>query len=217
MISATGEPNQRIAAGCTAPAIQRSSSDTSGHASVAGGLTAINFEIANSAYLGATQSGLVLFATFIGGTAYFFGTILGAILVTYLQLGLTNVTLRHASITDVDESYGKFDYIIAHGVFSWIPTEVREKLLDICAKNMAPGGVAYVSYNTYPGWYLRGAAHDLMKFHTEGGGTAAVAGRPRPFAALRPAAGQSGAGARPRRHLLRPPVHLLHPIHGRSR
>ena len=61
-------------------------------AGVAGGLAAINFEIANSAYLGATQSGLVLFAAFIGGTAYFFGPILGAILVTYLQLGLTDVT-----------------------------------------------------------------------------------------------------------------------------
>jgi branched-chain amino acid transport system permease protein len=61
-------------------------------AGIAGGLAAINFEIANSAYLGATQSGLVLFATFIGGTAYFFGPVLGAILVTYLQLGLTDVT-----------------------------------------------------------------------------------------------------------------------------
>ena len=61
-------------------------------AGVAGGLTAINFEIANSALLGAIQSGLVLFSTFIGGTAYFFGPILGAILVTYLQLGLTNLT-----------------------------------------------------------------------------------------------------------------------------
>jgi branched-chain amino acid transport system permease protein len=61
-------------------------------AGVAGGLAAINFEIANSAYLGATQSGLVLFAAFIGGAAYFFGPILGAILVTYLQLGLTNLT-----------------------------------------------------------------------------------------------------------------------------
>src|ERR1700742_523520 len=61
-------------------------------AGVAGSLAAINFEIANSAYLGATQSGIVLFAAFIGGAAYFFGPILGAILVTYLQLGLTNVT-----------------------------------------------------------------------------------------------------------------------------
>ena len=61
-------------------------------AGIAGGLSAINFEIANSAYLGAAQSGMVLFATFIGGTAYFFGPVLGAILVTYLQLGLANVT-----------------------------------------------------------------------------------------------------------------------------
>jgi branched-chain amino acid transport system permease protein len=61
-------------------------------AGIAGGLAAINFEIANSAYLGAVQSGMVLFSTFIGGTAYFFGPILGAILVTYLQLGLTNLT-----------------------------------------------------------------------------------------------------------------------------
>jgi len=61
-------------------------------AGVAGGLAAINFEIANSAYLGATQSGLVLFAAFIGGTSHFFGPVLGAIVVTYLQLDLTDVT-----------------------------------------------------------------------------------------------------------------------------
>ncbi|MGY0575974.1 branched-chain amino acid ABC transporter permease [Bradyrhizobium sp. RDM12] len=61
-------------------------------AGIAGGLAAINFEIANSAYLGAIQSGLVLFSSFIGGTAFFFGPALGAILVTYLQLGLTNLT-----------------------------------------------------------------------------------------------------------------------------
>ncbi|MGA7996369.1 MAG: branched-chain amino acid ABC transporter permease [Bradyrhizobium sp.] len=61
-------------------------------AGIAGGLAAVNFEIANSAYLGAAQSGMVLFATFIGGIAQFFGPILGAILVTYLQLGLANVT-----------------------------------------------------------------------------------------------------------------------------
>jgi branched-chain amino acid transport system permease protein len=61
-------------------------------AGIAGGLACINFEIANSAYLGATQSGMVLFATFIGGTTHFFGPVLGAIIVTYLRLGLTNLT-----------------------------------------------------------------------------------------------------------------------------
>src|ERR1700744_3742742 len=61
-------------------------------AGVAGGLSAINFEIAKFPFLGAPQTGMGLFAAFIGGTAYFFGPILGAILVTYLQLGLANVT-----------------------------------------------------------------------------------------------------------------------------
>ncbi len=61
-------------------------------AGVAGGLAAINFEIANAAYLGAVQSGVVLFATFIGGVSYFFGPVLGAIVVTMLQLELSDVT-----------------------------------------------------------------------------------------------------------------------------
>ncbi len=61
-------------------------------AGIAGALAAINFEIANAAYLGAVQSGVVLFATFIGGVSYFFGPILGAIVVTMLQLELSDVT-----------------------------------------------------------------------------------------------------------------------------
>jgi methyltransferase-like protein/2-polyprenyl-3-methyl-5-hydroxy-6-metoxy-1,4-benzoquinol methylase len=81
------------------------------------------------------------------------------------KLGLDNVSLRHASITEVDESYGKFDYVIAHGVFSWVPTEVREKMFDICAKNLNPHGVAYISYNTYPGWHMRGMIRDMMRYH----------------------------------------------------
>jgi methyltransferase-like protein/SAM-dependent methyltransferase len=80
-------------------------------------------------------------------------------------LGLKNVSLRHASITEVDESYGKFDYVISHGVFSWVPTPVREKILDIYAKNLNPDGVGYVSYNTYPGWHMRGMIRDMMRYH----------------------------------------------------
>lgn len=61
-------------------------------AGIAGSLTAINFEIANSNYLGTVQSGSVLFAAFIGGTTYFVGPVLGAILVTVLQLELAGLT-----------------------------------------------------------------------------------------------------------------------------
>jgi methyltransferase-like protein/2-polyprenyl-3-methyl-5-hydroxy-6-metoxy-1,4-benzoquinol methylase len=81
------------------------------------------------------------------------------------RIGLKNATLRQASIMDVDESYGQFDYIITHGVFSWVPVEVREKILEICSKRLAPNGVAYVSYNTYPGWHMRGMIRDMMQFH----------------------------------------------------
>src|SRR6266567_5105170 len=61
-------------------------------AGIAGGLAAINFEIANSAYLGAQQSGTVLFATYIGGVGFFIGPIVGAIFVTLLSLGLSDLT-----------------------------------------------------------------------------------------------------------------------------
>ena len=80
-------------------------------------------------------------------------------------LGLTNVTLRHASITDVDAAYGMFDYISAHGVYSWVPPAVRDKLLAIYHDNLAPQGVAYVSYNAHPGSRLRDMVRDMMLFH----------------------------------------------------
>ncbi|WP_213772885.1 branched-chain amino acid ABC transporter permease [Bradyrhizobium sp. dw_78] len=61
-------------------------------AGIAGALSAINFEIANSAYLGAVQSGTVLFATYIGGIGFFIGPVVGAIFVTLLSLGLSDLT-----------------------------------------------------------------------------------------------------------------------------
>lgn len=61
-------------------------------AGIAGALSAINFEIANSAYLGAVQSGTVLFAAYIGGIGFFIGPIVGAIFVTFLSLGLSDLT-----------------------------------------------------------------------------------------------------------------------------
>jgi branched-chain amino acid transport system permease protein len=61
-------------------------------AGIAGALAAINFEIANSAYLGAEQSGTVLFATYMGGVGFFIGPVVGAIFVTLLSLGLSDLT-----------------------------------------------------------------------------------------------------------------------------
>jgi methyltransferase-like protein/cyclopropane fatty-acyl-phospholipid synthase-like methyltransferase len=82
------------------------------------------------------------------------------------QFGLKNVTIKHANIMDVDESFGQFDYVIAHGVFSWVPTRVQEKIFDICSKQLTPNGIAYISYNTYPGWHMRGMIRDMMRYHS---------------------------------------------------
>jgi methyltransferase-like protein/2-polyprenyl-3-methyl-5-hydroxy-6-metoxy-1,4-benzoquinol methylase len=80
-------------------------------------------------------------------------------------LGLKNVELKHLNILDVSREFGPFDYIVAHGVFSWVSVEVQEKIFDICAQNLDPNGVAYISYNTYPGWHMRGMIRDMMLYH----------------------------------------------------
>ncbi|MCI0590132.1 MAG: class I SAM-dependent methyltransferase [Gammaproteobacteria bacterium] len=83
------------------------------------------------------------------------------------QLGLRNIELSCEDILSF-ESSGQFDYIIAHGVFSWVPEEVREKILEICRGLLAPHGVAYISYNTYPGYRLREVTREMMRFHVRG-------------------------------------------------
>lgn len=80
-------------------------------------------------------------------------------------LGLTNVRFEAVSITDIDDALGTFDYIVSHGVYSWVPRPVQRALLDVVARTLAPNGVAYVSYNTYPGWHGRSIVRDMMLFH----------------------------------------------------
>jgi methyltransferase-like protein len=77
-------------------------------------------------------------------------------------LGLTNLELRHASILDVGPDFGQFDYILCHGVYSWVPPLVQQKILEICRDNLAPQGVAHISYNLYPGWRLKGILRDWL-------------------------------------------------------
>jgi SAM-dependent methyltransferase len=80
-------------------------------------------------------------------------------------IGADNVRFEAMSITDVDEDFGQFDYIVSHGVYSWVPADVQQALLEVCSRNLAPNGIAYVSYNTYPGWHARGVVRDMMLFH----------------------------------------------------
>jgi len=82
------------------------------------------------------------------------------------DLNLTNIQLRKLSILDADSSLGQFDYIICHGVFSWVDSTVQEKILSLCNELLSPNGIAYISYNTLPGWNTVRSIRDMMKFHT---------------------------------------------------
>ena len=82
--------------------------------------------------------------------------------------GLKNIKITQGSIADVTPELGKFDYIICHGVFSWVPEPVREAILRVSSENLSENGVVYISYNTMPGWYLRGMVRDMMLRHVHG-------------------------------------------------
>ena len=81
-------------------------------------------------------------------------------------VGCRNITLQQKDILDITPELGQFDYIIVHGIFSWVPVPVRDAILNICQQNLAPNGIAYVSYNTYPGWHMLGNIRGMMLYHT---------------------------------------------------
>src|SRR5262245_5129037 len=85
---------------------------------------------------------------------------------TIAALGLGNIELRQQGIQDLGPDLGPFDYILAHGGYSWIPAEVQDNLLRRCAEALTPNGLAYISYNTYPGWHMRTMIRDMMLYHT---------------------------------------------------
>jgi SAM-dependent methyltransferase len=82
------------------------------------------------------------------------------------SLDLTNVTLESITFENYDPAV--FDYVIAHGVYSWVAPALRDRLLTLCHGALAPDGVAYVSYNALPGARIRHALRDMLRFHTEG-------------------------------------------------
>jgi SAM-dependent methyltransferase len=84
------------------------------------------------------------------------------------DLGLDNVRLLHRDVAAGLDDLGEFDFIIAHGLYSWVPTAVRETILAICARQLAPHGIAYISFNTLPGWHTRGMVRDMLLHQARG-------------------------------------------------
>ncbi|MBI3775687.1 MAG: methyltransferase regulatory domain-containing protein [Gammaproteobacteria bacterium] len=87
----------------------------------------------------------------------------GRVLIEQLQL--TNIDLLHHDVLTLPDTLGTFDYIIAHGIFSWVPPQVQERILELCGHLLAPHGVAYISYNTLPGWRGRAMLRDMLLHH----------------------------------------------------
>ena len=77
-------------------------------------------------------------------------------------LGLKNIKLIAMDFHGLDVSFEPFDYILCHGVFSWVPHESRLFILKICQSRLSPNGIAYISYNAYPGWFARGMIRQMM-------------------------------------------------------
>jgi hypothetical protein len=82
------------------------------------------------------------------------------------RLALDNLDLICADIMDLPRDIGRFDYIMAHGVYSWVPPVVRAKIFEICRDHLTENGVAYISFNAMPGWSLRGQVRQIMLLAT---------------------------------------------------
>jgi SAM-dependent methyltransferase len=80
------------------------------------------------------------------------------------ELGLTNVRIFAGDLMEVGAELGQFDYILAHGLYAWVPEPVRDRLLRVCGELLAPNGVAFVSYDALPGGHFRRMTREMMLF-----------------------------------------------------
>lgn len=84
------------------------------------------------------------------------------------ELGLSNIRLEQRDVAAGLDDLGDFDFVIAHGLYSWVPQAVREKILALCGRQLRPGGIAYVSFNVLPGWRMRGVLRDFLRPRVDG-------------------------------------------------
>ena len=133
------------------------------------GISAPNPKTARVLELGATYGGNIISQALFNPDATFVGIELSQEQVekgneVIANAGLTNVSLIQSDIASIGSEIGTFDYIIAHGVYSWVDDGVKEALLRLINEHLAEDGIAYVSYNTYPGWHTMEEVRQLMMF-----------------------------------------------------
>ena len=133
------------------------------------GISAPNPKTARVLELGATYGGNIISQALFNPDATFVGIELSQEQVekgneVIANAGLTNVSLIQSDIASIGSEIGTFDYIIAHGVYSWVDDGVKDALLRLIDEHLAEDGLAYVSYNTYPGWHTMEEVRQLMMF-----------------------------------------------------
>lgn len=133
------------------------------------GLSAPNPKTARVLELGATYGGNIISQALFNPDATFVGIELSQEQVekgneVIANAGLTNVSLVQSDIASIGSEIGTFDYIIAHGVYSWVDDGVKDALLRLIDEHLAEDGIAYISYNTYPGWHTMDEVRQLMMF-----------------------------------------------------
>ena len=84
---------------------------------------------------------------------------------TIRETGLSNIELRHCDLMTLNRSLGEFDFILAHGVYSWVPAPVRDRLLALCQECLSEQGIAFISYNTMPGGHIRRMVREMLLYH----------------------------------------------------
>ena len=84
---------------------------------------------------------------------------------TYIdQLGITNLDLLEGDVNESHDHLGTYDYIIAHGFYSWVDEDTKDNFLRLCKEHLAENGILYMSYNTYPGWHKMDSVRALLEF-----------------------------------------------------
>lgn len=85
------------------------------------------------------------------------------------ELGLSNIEFHNLDLMDLSTAdFDKFDYITAHGLFSWVPEPVRVRTLSLIREMLSENGIGYISYSAFPGAHHRQMVQEMMRFHTRG-------------------------------------------------
>ncbi|WP_284178524.1 class I SAM-dependent methyltransferase [Rhabdaerophilum sp. SD176] len=85
------------------------------------------------------------------------------------EAGLTNIEFIRADFDEAQRQKPEpFDYITVHGVYSWVDAAVRASMFNFIARFLKSTGIAYISYNSNPGWAAKEPIWRLLNRYSRG-------------------------------------------------